>query len=185
MIWRRGALWGLALNTKQRAERKRALTGECSSRWAGTITRRTGDMWERQKLNYIDEHVDKQAAVTAIIKRLAKPVGETGGYASKQERFAKQQRLQALQRRVAWLEDRIKAGRVSIVRGGRKTLNNRNNLEAAGLVDQQWRDGWDAARWFITADGDRVYRWGNGLVAVNADTGDHRGDFACTVAASR
>ena len=156
---------------KQRAERKRALTGECSSRWAGSITRRTGDMWERQKLNYIDEHVDKQAAVTAIIKRLAEPVGETGGYASKQERFAKQQRLQALQLRVVWLEDRIKAGRVSIVRGGRKTLNNRNNLEAAGLVDQQWRDGWDTARWFITADGDRVYRWGNGLVAVNADTG--------------
>ena len=156
---------------KQRAERKQALTGECSSRWAGTITRRSGDMWERQKLNYIDELADKRAAVDAITTRLAKPADETGGYASKQERFAKQQRLQALQRRVVWLEDRIKTGQVSIVRGGRKLLNHRNNLEDAEMTVPQWRDGWDAARWFITADGDRQYRWGNGLISVNADSG--------------
>ena len=39
---------------KGRAERKRLLTLQCSSRWAGTITRRSADMWERQKLNYIE-----------------------------------------------------------------------------------------------------------------------------------
>ena len=155
----------------QRAERKQALTGECSSRWAGTITRRSADMWERQKLNYIDEHTSKQAAIAAITTRLKKPVGGKGGYATKRELFAKQQRLQILQRRVGWLEDRLKTGRMSMVRGGRKLLNNRNNLEAAGLTEPRWRDGWDAARWFITADGDRGYRWGNGLIAVNADTG--------------
>ena len=77
---------------KGRAERKRALTPQCSSRWAGSITRRTDDMWERQMLNYRDELVDKQAAVAAITERLAKPVGESGGYRTKQERFAKQQR---------------------------------------------------------------------------------------------
>ena len=156
---------------KGRAERKRALTVECSSRWAGTITRRSDDMWERQKLNYIDELADKRAVVGAITERLAKTAGDKGGYGSKRERFAKQKRLQALQRRVVWLEDRLCTGRVQIVRGGRETLNHRNNLEVAGLTETQWRDGWDAARWFITADGDRAYRWGNGLVAVDADTG--------------
>ena len=30
---------------------------------------------------------------------------------------------------------------------------------------------WDAARWFITADGDSGYQFGNGLVSVDADTG--------------
>ena len=154
-----------------RAERKRALTPQCSSRWAGTITRRSADMWERQKLNYIDELADKRAAVNAITKRLNKPVGGTGGYGSKQIRFAKQQRLQVLQQRVMWLEDRLKTGRVSIVRGGRGLLNHRNNLQAAVLSEQQWREVWDTARWFITADGDRGYRWGNGLVSVDVDTG--------------
>ena len=68
-------------------------TVECSSRWAGTITRRSDDMWERQKLNYIDELADKRAAVGAITERLAKTAGDKGGYGSKRERFAKQKRL--------------------------------------------------------------------------------------------
>ena len=122
-----------------RADRKRMLTGECSSRWAGTITRRSADMWERQKLNYIDELTNKRAAVKPITARLKKPVGE-GGYGSKQMRYAKQQRLQHLQQRVAWLEDRLTAGRMSIVRGGRDLLNNRSNLQAAELTAQHWRE---------------------------------------------
>ena len=76
-------------------------------------------MWERQKLNYIDELADKRAAVGAITERLEKAAGDKGGYGSKRERFAKQKRLQALQRRVVWLEDRLSTGRVQIVRGGR------------------------------------------------------------------
>ena len=108
-----------------RAERKRALTPQCSSRWAGSITRRTDDVWERQMLNYHDELIDKQAAVAAITERLAKPVGESGGYATKQERFAKQKRLQSLRRRVGWLEGRVEVGRVSVVRGGKRLLNLR------------------------------------------------------------
>ena len=129
-----------------RAERKRALTPQSSSRWAGTITRRSDDMWERQMLNYRDELVDKRAAVAAITERLSKPVGESGGYATKRERFAKQERLQALQRRVEWLAEHIESGHVKVVRGSRQLINNRNNLEAAGLSEPQWRERWDAAR---------------------------------------
>ena len=162
---------GVGAKHKGRAERKRALTAQCSSRWAGSITRHTDDMWERQLHNYRDELIDKQAAAAAIEKRLAEPVGESGGYATKQERFAKQQRLQVLRRRVDWLTERVESGRVSVVRGNRRLLHLRNNLEAADLNEQQWRTRWDAARWFITADGDSSYEWGNGLISVNTDTG--------------
>ena len=123
-------------------------------------------------LNYRDELIDKQAAVAAITERLAKPVGESGGYATKQERFAKQKRLQSLWRRVGWLEGRVEVGHVSVVRGGKRLLNLRNNLEAADIDAPQWRDRWDAARWFIAADGDSQYQWGNGLICVDADTGE-------------
>ena len=93
-----------------RADRKRALTPLSSSRWAGTITRRSADMWERQLLNYQDELTDKQDAIKAIEKRLDAPAGSPAGYATPQERFAKQKRLQALRRRAAWLEQRIESG---------------------------------------------------------------------------
>ena len=126
---------------------------------------------KRQKLNYIDELADKRAGVKAITKRLKKPVDGKGGYRSKRIRFAKQQRLQVLQQRVVCLEDRLTTGRMSIVRGGRVLLNHRSNLQAAGLTEPQWREMWDAARWFITADGDSGYQFGNGLVSVDADTG--------------
>ena len=163
---------GAGSKHKGRAERKRALTVECSSRWAGSITRRTDDVWERQMLNYRDELIDKRAAVAAIVERLARPVGESGGYKTQQERFAKQKRLQALRRRVGWLEGRIGSGRVSVVRGGKRLLSLRNNLEASDVDESQWRDKWDATRWFIAADGDSQYQWGNGLISVDADTGE-------------
>ena len=98
--------------------------------------------------------------------------GKSGGYATKQERFAKQKRLQALRRRVGWLEGRVESGHVSVVRGGKRLLNLRNNLEASDIDAPQWRDKWDAARWFIAADGDSQYQWGNGLISVDADTGE-------------
>ena len=123
-------------------------------------------------LNYRDELTDKRAAVAAIVERLAKPVGESGGYATKQERFAKQKRLQSLRRRVGWIEGRVEAGHVSVVRGGKRLLNLRDNLEAADIDASQWRDRWDAARWFIAGDGDSQYQWGNGLISVDADTGE-------------
>ena len=115
-----------------RAERKRALTPQSrGGRVRSRAARRRG---ERQILNYRDELADKQAAVAAIVERLAKPVGEPGGYATKQERFAKQKRLQSLRRRVGWLEGRVEAGHVSVVRGGKRLLSLRNNLKASDMT---------------------------------------------------
>jgi hypothetical protein len=46
-----------------RGERKRALTGRASSRWAGAITRTSNDQWERGWHNLRDEAAGLQRAV--------------------------------------------------------------------------------------------------------------------------
>jgi hypothetical protein len=64
---------------------------------------------------------------------------------------------------------RIAKGRVSVVRGGRRLLHARQHLETAGLTEQQWRQRWHAARWFLTADGDAAYPLGNGTILVHPE----------------
>ena len=153
---------------EHRTERKRLLTPQCSSRWAGSITRVSDDMWERQMLNRLDERVSKKRAVAAIERRLGLPA-RAGGYASVNERWQKRKRLDVLRARVAALDAEIASGNVNVVRGGRNQLNNRNNLDAAGLTDHAWREQWEASRMFLTADGDRNYRFGNGLIELSTD----------------
>ena len=154
-----------------RAERKAALTSDSSSRWAGTITRVSDDMWERQVLNYQDELQDKRAAVEAIQKKLDQPVGSKKGYPTKQEHFNKRRRLQSLSARVVELESRLESGHITIVRGGKHNLKTRHNLDAAEKSEEEWRAHWESSRWFLIADGDSQYEWGNGLISVNPDTG--------------
>jgi hypothetical protein len=54
-----------------RGERKRALTGRTSSRWAGAITRTSNDQWEQGCRNLRDDAAGLQQAVQAIGTRLA------------------------------------------------------------------------------------------------------------------
>ena len=158
-----------------RAERKQAMTAVSNSRWAGSITRRTADMYERQLLNLQDEQTRLQEIEEKIEGRLKAPVGghigKVRGYGSQQERFAKQQRLQKAKHDLADVEDRVKNGRVSIVRGGKKRARLRSNLEDAGMSEQEWRDDWLSSRLFLTADGDKAYPFGNALIAVDPATG--------------
>ena len=74
-----------------RAERKRALTPRCSSRWAGAITRTADDMWEREFNNLEDMAKRDRREVSELDRRLALPVGEgkrkKRGYATRSERF--------------------------------------------------------------------------------------------------
>ncbi len=58
-----------------------------------------------------------------------------------------------------------------VTRGGRKLMRARLNLTAAGLTQEQWRERWDAARLFLTADGERHAPWGNYTIAWNPDEG--------------
>src|SRR5215469_3527974 len=76
-----------------RAERKRTLTADSSSRWAGAITRTSNDQWERGWHNLRAEQVGLRRAIQVLVRRLAAPVGERRGYASRAERFQKQRRL--------------------------------------------------------------------------------------------
>src|ERR1700748_1250519 len=58
-----------------RAVRKRALTAECSSRWAGAITRTSEDQYQRAWQNLQAEKATLRARIRRIEARLAVSVG--------------------------------------------------------------------------------------------------------------
>ena len=143
---------------RSRAARKRALTAASSSRWAGTITRTSEDQVRLAGQNLRAYRVSLQARIARIQARLAVPAGEKPGkirgYASAAERHAKAVRLRWLQARLARVERQLETGTVSVVRGGKALLRTRGSLAAAGLTQAQWRQQWESARLFLTADGE-------------------------------
>ena len=158
-----------------RAARKRALTAESSSRWAGAITRTSEDQWSLAERNLRADRTSLQARVGRIEARLAVPAGgrdgRVRGYATPAERHAKAIRLQSLKARLAAVGRRLEAGAVPVVRGGRALLRKRGNLAAAGLTEAQWRGQWESARLFLTADGEKDKAWGNETIRWNPDEG--------------
>jgi IS605 OrfB family transposase len=158
---------------RSRAVRKRALTAACSSRWAGAITRTSEDAWRLAEQNLRAEQASLQARIRRIGARLAIPAGgrdgRTRGYATPAERHAKVLRLRSLQARLARAERRLAAGAVPVVRGGKGLLRRRNNLAAAGLTGDQWRQQWESARLFLTADGEKDKAWGNETIRWHPD----------------
>ena len=100
-----------------RARRKRALTAQSSSRWAGAITRTTEDQVRLAEQNLRATRSGLRARVTVIEARLAVPAGERNGrvrgYATVAERHAKALRLRSLQARLARAERQLAAGTVS------------------------------------------------------------------------
>ena len=160
---------------RSRRERKRALTAASSSRWAGAVTRTSEDQWQLGWRNLGAETATLRSRIRVIEGRLAVPAGAKAGrargYASPAERFARQRRLQALRARLAAAGQRMEAGRVSAVRGGRRLLRARANLTAAGLTETQWRERWQAERLFLTADGEKDKPWGNETIRFHPDQG--------------
>jgi hypothetical protein len=151
-----------------RRERKRALTGEASSRWAGAITRTSEDTYRLAVRNLHAERASLVARIKRVEARLRVPVGQrqgrvraVRGYHSGAERHAKTVRAQGLRARLARVQAQIDAGQPSVVRGGRRLLHTRNHLEAAGLTEAEWRHRWESTRLFLTADGEADRRWGN------------------------
>ena len=148
-----------------RAARKKALTAESSSRWAGAITRTSEDQHRLAEQNLRAERASLQARIRRIEARLAVPAacrsGRVRGYATPAERHAKAIRLRALKARLTRAERHLEAGAVSVVRGGKALLRTRNSLAAAGLTEAGWRREWEAARLFLTADGEKDKAWGN------------------------
>ncbi|MCX2184759.1 hypothetical protein KV205_30145 [Streptomyces sp. SKN60] len=160
----------------RRAERKKLLTAVSSSRWAGAMTRVSEDQYQLSLRCLSDERACLRRAVRAIEARLAVPCGQrkgkVRGYADQAERWAKQRRLAVLKTRLAQVEARIEAGRPRIVAGGRRLAKARHNLADAGITEVQWRQRWEAARLFLTADGESGAPHGNYTITVAPDTGE-------------
>jgi hypothetical protein len=160
---------------ESRRERKRALTAESSSRWAGAITRTSEDACQRAEKNLRDERGTLRARVRRIEARLAVQAGNkqgrTRGYATPGERHSKTIRIKALKARLARVERRLGTGAMPVTRGGKNLLRKRSNLAGAGLTEQQWRLDWESARLFLTADGEAAKPWGNETLRFNPDEG--------------
>ncbi len=158
-----------------RRERKRALTGGSSSRWAGAITRASEDQWQLAERNLRAERASLRARARRIAARAAVPAGgrngRVRGYPTPAERHAKAVRLKALNGRLSAVERRLDSGAVSVVRGGKDLLRKRLNLAAAGLTGDQWREQWEAARLFLSADGEAGKAWGNETIRFHPDEG--------------
>lgn len=128
---------GLAHSTDRWAERKRELTGESSSRWAGSVTSNTHDQWGLSRRTQRAHLASLDAGIRTIRHRLSLPLGQKGckgspgGYRSRKEWFGKSRRLAILQTKYERVRTECDAGRVSVVRGGRRLLRQRHNLTAA------------------------------------------------------
>ncbi|MFC8232274.1 IS200/IS605 family accessory protein TnpB-related protein [Streptomyces sp. NPDC057284] len=166
---------GLEHGAQTWAARKRELTGVSSSRIAGAITKATHDQWalaRRCQAAYIQ---NLAAGIKTLRHRLSLPVGEkgtkraAGGYRSKGEWFGKSRRLAMLEARHAAAVADWRAGRVRVVRGGKRLLNTRHHLTEAGLTEDEWRERWEAERWFLAADGESGKRFGNETIRVTPD----------------
>ncbi|MGW5866685.1 IS200/IS605 family accessory protein TnpB-related protein [Streptomyces sp. NPDC055239] len=155
------------------AARKRDLTVKSSSRIAGTITKATHDQYglaRRCLLAYIQ---NLEAGIRMLMHRLSQPIGSKGtkrapgGYRSRGEWFHKSRRLATLEHRLEQARADWESGRVRVVRGSKKLFKNRHNLQAAQLTEHDWRDRWEAERWFLAADGEMGKRFGNETIRVS------------------
>ncbi|MET8216272.1 IS200/IS605 family accessory protein TnpB-related protein [Streptomyces hirsutus] len=157
------------------AARKRELTPLSSARWAGTITKATHDQWALARRCALAHLQNLQAGVQTLRHRLSLPVGAKGskkapgGYRSRREWHAKTRRLHALEDRLARERTDWTAGRVHVVRGGKRLARTRHHLPAAQLTEPQWRERWEAERWFLQADGESGKRYGNETIRVAPD----------------
>ncbi|MDX3249118.1 transposase [Streptomyces sp. ME18-1-4] len=166
---------GLDHDTSQWAERKRALTEESSSRWAGSITKATHDQWALARRGQLAHIQSLEAGIATIRHRLCLPLGEKGGkrapggYHSRQEWFAKTRRLHVLTDRLEAARADREAAVVQVVRGGKRLLNSRHRSGAAQLTEEQWRIRWRAGHRFLQADGESGKRFGNETIRVTLD----------------
>ncbi|MGW5215466.1 IS200/IS605 family accessory protein TnpB-related protein [Streptomyces sp. NPDC004051] len=166
---------GLEHSTDTWAARKRELTAQSSSRWAGSITKATHDQWALARRGQTAHLQSLEAGVRTIRHRLSLPVGEKGGkrvpggYRSAHEWFHKTRRLHVLEDRL----DKVRADRdngvVHVTRGGKRLLDTRHHLDEAQLTGTEWRERWEAERRFLAADGESGKRFGNETIRISPD----------------
>ena len=176
------------------AIRKQEITSECSSRWAGRVTKASNDAYALAQRNQRRALTDKTRAIAAIAEKLARPVHSASerkdlidrekeaakiegrrprhlsfGYRSEHEHAMKRQRLDHLRAEAVALQSDIDAGRVHITRGGKSLLRNRLHLGQAGITEDEWRAKWNAKRWSFGANGEAGKRFGNETIRVSPE----------------
>ncbi|MGW4913622.1 hypothetical protein [Streptomyces sp. NPDC004270] len=158
-----------------RAGRKKRLTAVSSSRWAGAMTRVSEDQYQLSMRCLMDERSGLRRRIQKIEQRLAvacgQKCGRERGYADQAERWQKQRHLRKLRARLGVVERQIQLGRPSIVVGGRHLAGTRHRLVEAGLTEARWRERWEAARLFLTADGESGAPYGNYTISVDPGNG--------------
>ncbi|WP_328425613.1 IS200/IS605 family accessory protein TnpB-related protein [Streptomyces sp. NBC_00443] len=166
---------GLEHSAETWAARKRDLTGVSSSRWAGSITKATHDQWALARRGQLAHIHSLEAGVRTLRHRLSLPVGEKGtkrspgGYRSAHEWFHKTRRLHVLEDRLEQVRADREAGRVRVARGGKRLLGTRHHLDKAQLSEAEWRERWEAGRWFLQADGESGKRFGNETIRITPE----------------
>ena len=165
---------------RSRKVRKKDLTAQSSSRWAGSITRATQDQYDLAVRALAAERAMLAAATGKLSQRVAAPVGgHTGkiaGYPSAGERHGKTRRLAQLTARLGVVDTTLASGRPGVVLGGTRLWRARNNLAQAHLSVQQWTQQWSHRRMFLSADGESGKRFGNETIRV-----DHAGQLSVKV----
>jgi hypothetical protein len=178
---RTGAV-GAQQDNASRARRKRGMTAASSARMAGTAMRGNDDQYRLARRAQTAKIKDLKAGVATITARLAAPTRDRAdgpapkrrrraaktvrGYATQAERYQKQRRRQVLAARLVAVEKDAAVGKVSVVAGGARLMNVRNNLEDAGLTLARWRERWDAARDVFEANGSTDEPHGNLTITV-------------------
>ncbi|MFC9995364.1 hypothetical protein [Nocardia sp. NPDC127526] len=157
-----------------RTERKRVITADTSSRWAGTITRAVEDQYQLGMRALTARARSLDSAIQTLAARCALAPGERDrritGYRDDAERFQKTRRLTALRDKAERAHQRLEAGCPSIVMGGKRLWRSRNHLDTADLTEHQWQQEWDAARLFLAADGETGKIGGNETIRVSPET---------------
>ncbi|MFE0525242.1 IS200/IS605 family accessory protein TnpB-related protein [Streptomyces sp. NPDC058954] len=157
------------------AARKRELSGVSSARWAGSITKATNDRWALARRGQAAELTWLRGEITRLEARLARPLGAKAdrrhglvrGCTSRSEWHAKSRRLHTLEDHLVSLESDWTAGRVHVVRGGKRLAHRRHRLNEDAPSREAWRERWQAARMFLAADGETGKRYGNETIRVS------------------
>ena len=178
-------IWGI---------RKQALTSECSSRWAGWVTKSSNDAYALARRNQFRALTEKNKAIAVVTAKLTRPVHTAAerkdliekekklakaegsrprhldfGYKSECEHAMKRRRLEHLHTQAAALQSDIASGRVHIARGGKALLRNRLHLGEAGITEEEWQARWHAKRWGFGANGEAGKRYGNETIRLSPE----------------
>jgi hypothetical protein len=161
--------------------RKKSLTAQSSARWASAIIAGNDDQYRLARDAQYRHIIGLRTAIATIEKRLAAPTTDmltvaerkarrkakaVKGYATQDERFHKQRRVQHLRAELARVQADRAEHRVRVVEGGKRLAHTRHYLDDAGLTVAEWHDRWDAARYRITANGSPDEPFGNLTITV-------------------